>query len=201
MVRVTSNDLKKIGSAGVTPDVVISVVIFALHSPPVVVEEDNNDEEEPSTRLLRTQFYTIKTNQHAYLRTQVILQALVIHLAQAAAQCQSPGETGRRGRVFDHLAPQHAPAQFAGGLSRFCQQPRLAHARIAGIDDRHGGPIEAGRPANLALIDLDHEWTITGAAMASRSANTPYEGRTVRGRVRHTIWNGDLVVTDGEATR
>lgn len=74
-------------------------------------------------------------------------------------------------------------------------------ARIAGIDDRHGGTIEAGRPANLALIDLDHEWTITGAAMASRSSNTPYEGRTVRGRVRHTIWNGDLVVTDGEATR
>ena len=77
----------------------------------------------------------------------------------------------------------------------------LNPARIAGLDDRHGGVIEAGRPANLALIDLDHEWTITGAAMASRSANTPYEGRTVRGKVRHTIWNGDHVVNMGEATR
>ena len=74
-------------------------------------------------------------------------------------------------------------------------------ARIAGIGDRHGGVIAVGRPANLAIIDLDHEWTITAAGMASRSANTPFEGRTVRGKVRHTIWNGDHVVNMGEATR
>ncbi len=74
-------------------------------------------------------------------------------------------------------------------------------ARIAGIGDRHGGVIAVGRPANLAIIDLDHEWTITAAAMASRSTNTPFEGRTVRGKVRHTIWNGDHVVNMGEATR
>ena len=74
-------------------------------------------------------------------------------------------------------------------------------ARIAGIDDRHGGPIEAGRPANLTVIDLDETWTITGAAMASRSSNTPYEGRNVRGKIRHTFWNGDHVVNMGEATR
>ena len=74
-------------------------------------------------------------------------------------------------------------------------------ARIAGIDDRHGGPIEVGRPANLALLDLDEQWTITGAALASRSSNTPFDGRSVRGTIRHTIWNGELVVTNGEATR
>ena len=74
-------------------------------------------------------------------------------------------------------------------------------ARIAGIDDRHGGTIEAGRPANLTVLDLDDEWTVAGAAMASRSTNTPYEGRTVRGSVRHTFWNGTQVVDMGEATR
>ncbi len=74
-------------------------------------------------------------------------------------------------------------------------------ARIAGIDDRHGGTFEIGRPANIAILDLDEEWTVTGAAMASRSMNTPYEGRSVRGRVRHTFWNGDHVVNMGEATR
>lgn len=74
-------------------------------------------------------------------------------------------------------------------------------ARIAGIDDRHGGTLEIGRPANIAILDLDEEWTVSGAAMASRSMNTPYEGRSVRGRVRHTFWNGDHVVNMGEATR
>ena len=45
-------------------------------------------------------------------------------------------------------------------------------ARIAGIDDRHGGPIEVGRPANLALLDLDEQWTITGQHWPA-AARTP----------------------------
>ena len=74
-------------------------------------------------------------------------------------------------------------------------------AAIAGIDDAHGGPIEAGRPANLCVIDPDHAWTVSGAAMASRSSNTPYEGRQVRGRIRHTVLHGEPVVIDAQATR
>ena len=38
-------------------------------------------------------------------------------------------------------------------------------------------------------------------AMASRSRNTPYEGREVRGKVRHTILAGEPVVIAGEAQR
>jgi dihydroorotase len=37
--------------------------------------------------------------------------------------------------------------------------------------------------------------------MASRSTNTPYEGRTLKGRVRHTVLKGEPVVIDGEAQR
>lgn len=74
-------------------------------------------------------------------------------------------------------------------------------ARIAGLADRHGGPVEAGRAANLAIVDPEASWTIDRGALASRSTNTPYHGRTVRGRVRHTVFNGEPVVVDGEATR
>jgi dihydroorotase len=94
-----------------------------------------------------------------------------------------------------------ANTELDAGIEKLVELLSINPARIAGIDDRHGGPIEAGRPANLALLDLDERWTITGAAMASRSSNTPFEGRSVRGKIRHTIWNGDLVVTNGEATR
>jgi dihydroorotase len=38
-------------------------------------------------------------------------------------------------------------------------------------------------------------------AMTSRSRNTPYTGRQVRGRVRHTLLCGEPVVVDGEPTR
>jgi len=37
--------------------------------------------------------------------------------------------------------------------------------------------------------------------LASRARNTPYVGRTLRGKVRHTVLHGDVVVRDGEATR
>ncbi len=74
-------------------------------------------------------------------------------------------------------------------------------AAIAGLESDHGGPIVEGAPANLAVVDPATTWTVSGAAMASRSTNTPYEGMTVRGRVRHTILRGDPVVIDGEAQR
>ena len=74
-------------------------------------------------------------------------------------------------------------------------------AAIAGVADRHGAPVVPGAPANLCVVDPDETWTVSGAAMASLSSNTPYEGRTMRGRVRHTIRAGVPVVVDGEARR
>ena len=74
-------------------------------------------------------------------------------------------------------------------------------AAIAGIADRHGAVVVPGAPANLCVVDPDETWTVSGAAMASRSHNTPYEGRTLRGRVRHTVCAGEPVGIDGEAQR
>ena len=74
-------------------------------------------------------------------------------------------------------------------------------AAIAGLEREHGGPIEAGRPANLVVFDPAGTWTVDPAKTASRSRNTPYAGRQLTGRVVHTILRGELVVRDGEATR
>ena len=74
-------------------------------------------------------------------------------------------------------------------------------AAIAGLSDVHGGPIEPGRPAHLCVIDPAQEWVVEPAALASRARNTPYAGRRLRGKVRHTLLGGELVVRDGEAVR
>jgi dihydroorotase len=74
-------------------------------------------------------------------------------------------------------------------------------AAIAQVADRHGGPVAPGGRANLCVIDPDVTWVVRGDAMASRSRNTPFEGRTLRGKVRHTILDGEVVVLDGEAQR
>jgi dihydroorotase len=74
-------------------------------------------------------------------------------------------------------------------------------AAIAGIADRHGGRIEPGRPANLCVIDPAVVWIVDPDGLASRARNTPYAGRKLTGRVRHTLWRGEAVVVDGEAQR
>ena len=74
-------------------------------------------------------------------------------------------------------------------------------AAIAGLSDVHGGPVAEGRPANLCVIDPTASWTVDAGALASRSRNTPYAGRTLTGRVRHTFLWGDAVVLDGEPQR
>jgi len=75
-----------------------------------------------------------------------------------------------------------------------------APARILGLEE-HGGPIAPGRPANLVAFDPAAEWTAGDRPWASRGRNSAFLGRTLRGRVVHTMLRGDLVVRDGAATR
>ena len=74
-------------------------------------------------------------------------------------------------------------------------------ARIANVADRHGRPIAVGEPANLAVWDTSSEWIVSRDHLVSKSRNTPYDGMTLRGRVRHTVYRGELVVKDGEALK
>jgi dihydroorotase len=73
-------------------------------------------------------------------------------------------------------------------------------AAVAGLG-AHGGPIEPGRPANLCVIDPAATWEVDATRLASRAHNTPYAGRKLTGRVRHTVLRGEPVVLDGVAQR
>lgn len=74
-------------------------------------------------------------------------------------------------------------------------------ARIARVEANHGGPIAAGRDANLVVIDPQVSWIVDRLALASKAHNTPYQDRKLKGRVRHTLLHGELVVQDGVAQR
>jgi dihydroorotase len=73
-------------------------------------------------------------------------------------------------------------------------------AAIAGLGGQ-GRPVAPGEPANLSVFDPSRRWTVDGANMASRSRNTPFQGRTLVGKVRHTILGGAPVVSDEAAQR
>jgi dihydroorotase len=74
-------------------------------------------------------------------------------------------------------------------------------ARIAGLTAQHGVWIDKGAPANICVVDPAAQWVVDPAMSASRSRNTPFAGRKLTGRVRHTILHGEPVVIDGEAQR
>jgi dihydroorotase len=73
-------------------------------------------------------------------------------------------------------------------------------ARIASLSG-HGRPVAQGEPANLAVVDPEASWTVDPAALASRSRNTPFAGRRLRGAVRHTLFAGEPVVIGGSPQR
>jgi dihydroorotase len=79
-------------------------------------------------------------------------------------------------------------------------------AAIAGLDGAggpggHGRAVAPGATANLCIFDPTETWTVDPWRLASLARNTPYAGRTLAGKVRHTVFAGEPVVMDGEAQR
>jgi dihydroorotase len=63
-----------------------------------------------------------------------------------------------------------------------------------------GGTLQDGAPADVTVFDPAWEWTVDPAKFLSKSRNTPFAGRTLRGRAVWTIVNG-VVVHDAAAER
>jgi dihydroorotase len=70
-----------------------------------------------------------------------------------------------------------------------------APARILGLQGQ--GQITVGSPANLVVFDLLEQWQVDASLFYSRSRNTAFAGRTLTGRVAHTIFRGRPTVRDG----
>jgi dihydroorotase len=60
--------------------------------------------------------------------------------------------------------------------------------------------MSVGEDANVTVFDPDASWIVDRHDLASRSTNTPYDGRAMSGRVRATIAQGRLVVDQGHLT-
>jgi dihydroorotase len=81
---------------------------------------------------------------------------------------------------------------WAGVADRMSVRPAVI-GRLAG----HGRPIEPGAPGNLTLVDPAANWSVDPQALASKSHNTPYAGRTLPVSVVATMLRGRLTVADG----
>ncbi|NTW54759.1 MAG: dihydroorotase [Chlorobaculum sp.] len=76
-------------------------------------------------------------------------------------------------------------------LSRAIELLSTNPRRILGLETILFQP---GRNANLCIIDPDCEWTVSDSDFGSKSRNTPFIGRTLRGKALGIYHNGKLIM-------
>jgi allantoinase len=81
-------------------------------------------------------------------------------------------------------------------LSQFAYLSSTGPSEVLGLRPKKGA-IAVGADADLAIWDLNADWTVTPEVMFSKHKWTPMMGRHIRGRVRTTIRRGEVVFDDG----
>ncbi|MBE6483500.1 MAG: dihydroorotase [Actinomycetaceae bacterium] len=86
------------------------------------------------------------------------------------------------------------------GLITWADVARVMSYRPAQLcqNPAQGRPIAADEPANFCLHDPRATRVIRAAAQHSKSANTPWEGRELPGRIMYTFYRGVPTVWDGQ---
>lgn len=75
-------------------------------------------------------------------------------------------------------------------LARMVDALTRAPAKIAGVSRSE---LREGARANLTLVDPDAVWTVSPDRLRTKSQNTPFLGRSVKGRVMMTLVDGKVV--------
>ena len=61
-----------------------------------------------------------------------------------------------------------------------------------------GGTLSVGSPADIAILDLDREWTVEAENFYTRGTHSPFVGRRLKGRAVMTMVDGQVVMRDGK---
>ncbi len=149
---------------------------------------------------------------HPPLRTASDVDACRVGLADGTLDCiatdHAPHTPETKDLPFDEAPPGMIGLETAFAvanteldlpLETLLDRMSWTPAALLGRPDH--GTVEAGQPGDLTVIDPDATWTVDAGACVSRSRNTPFAGRELRGMVRHTICGGELVFRGGEVQR
>ena len=146
--------------------------------------------------------------------TLALRQALLDGLIDVVATDHAPHGSEDKCVEFEHAKPGMlglesslaviAKLFVATGLADWRFVARVMSERPAEITrlPGHGRPIAVGEPANLTIVDPEHEWVSDSTRLASKSENNPYEGEEFGARVTYTILRGavtyDLSAESGD---
>ena len=60
------------------------------------------------------------------------------------------------------------------------------------------GRLAIGSDGDVVIFDPDEAWTVEPNRFASKGRNTPFGGKTLRGKVKYTIVGGEIVYREGD---
>ena len=76
-------------------------------------------------------------------------------------------------------------------MSQLIERMSTAPARIYGLK---AGSVKMGSPADIVIFDPEEEWIVSD--FVSKSDNSPFLSWRLKGRVKYTICNGEIVYKD-----
>ena len=85
----------------------------------------------------------------------------------------------------------------AGRISLERMVEKMCHAPAIAFRVEERGFLEEGYWADMALVDIDHEWTVEPENVFYKCGWSPFMGKTLRGNVLSTIVSGHLAWHEG----
>jgi dihydroorotase len=145
------------------------------------------------------------------LRTEADRRAIIEGLRDGTLDCiatdHAPHTDYEKDREFDY-----APNGIIGletalpvTLEVLVRESRFKLAKVIDLMTRkpaelfglEAGTLAVGAPADICLFDPDESWVYDARAGQSKSSNSPWHGRKLKGRVKHTIVDGRPVCENG----
>ena len=143
------------------------------------------------------------------LREQSDIDALINGVAEGIitvlATDHAPHTSSEKATPFEHAPfgivgietalPLYREALIDSGAidwPRLIAMMTIEPARLCGLDTIGIGSLTVGSPADITVIDPELEWTIRSDEFKSKSENSPFVGRTVRGKAVMTMIGGSI---------
>ena len=149
------------------------------------------------------------------LRTEADRRAVITGLRDGTLDCiatdHAPHTNYEKDREFD-FAPNGViglETALPVALAVLVRESRFSLAKVVDLMTRRparilglaAGTLAPGAPADICLFDPEATWRYDARAGFSKSANSPWHGRTLTGRVKTTIVDGRPVFDGGRILR
>jgi dihydroorotase len=147
-------------------------------------------------------FYKLSPPLRSEDDRQAVIEAVSSGLIDIVVSAHAPAPAEDKRLPFDEAAPGAigletlAPALLSlhhderAALVDLIAAVTLKPARLLGLDV---GRLAKGAPADLMLCDIDAPIVVDADKLISRSKNSPFDGRSLQGRVLMTLVGGRVV--------